>query len=454
MEFEIKKIRVGQVTEGTIFEVKRDAIYVDIQAMYEAIIYKQHLGLKNDESCLDHYKIDDKFTAKIAKIDHEHQQIYLTRGDMIRNEKRAKFNEFSKENTFEARVTKVVKGGLLLSYQGLELFMPGSQVALERVELEDYANKTLEVMVIENTERKLVVSSRKVLEKARYAAKKAELETFELGQVVEAEIASVQERGANIKLGYNYGFIHISEISHHHVKKATDVLEAGQTVKAEIINIDKRGIKLSIKKLLETPWALFVKENKVGDKVEGTIVRKMGNAMLVAVEKDVVGIINKKDYSWDPRTNYAGEVEVDEKVELQIISMDPKNRKMSLSRKHLSYNPWSDVTVKVGETVSGPVEEMQTNGALVTIQGVKAFLPIGEITDKRVNAVNEVLSLEQVVTGVVTKVDRQMWKLVISVKQLAENKERKEYANYLKTEEKEEKQTLGDLFADKFKDFK
>ena len=127
---------------------------------------------------------------------------------------------------------------------------------------------------------------------------------------------------------------------------------------------------------------------------------------------------------------------------------------MSLSKKHMEYNPWSDVTVRVGEAVSGPVEELQTSGALVKIQGVKAFLPIGEITDRRIGAVREALALEQVINAVVTNVDKRSWQMTISIKQLTESKERKEYEDYLKTEEKEQKQTLGDLFADKFKDFK
>jgi len=90
----------------------------------------------------------------------------------------------------------------------------------------------------------------------------------------------------------------------------------------------------------------------------------------------------------------------------------------------------------------------------VKIQGVKAFLPIGEITDRRIGAVSEALALEQVINAVVTNVDKRSWQMTISIKQLTESKERKEYEDYLKTEEKEQKQTLGDLFADKFKDFK
>ena len=176
----------------------------------------------------------------------------------------------------------------------------------------------------------------------------------------------------------------------------------------------------------------------------------MANGMLVEVKQDVIGIINKKDYSWDPRENLAGTVEVGHEMQLKILSMDLKTRKMSLSKKHLDYNPWKDVTVKMNEEVSGTVEELQSRGALVKIQGVKAFLPIGEIQSERVNDIAQVLKVNDVIKAVVTNVDKDQWKMSISIKQLVEGKQRAEFADYLKTEEKATTQTLGDLFKDQF----
>lgn len=454
MEFEFKKVKVGSVVTGKIFQVDENAVHVDVNAMYEAVIYKQFLGLKDNQSCKKFFKEGEELHAKVSKIDHENQKIYLSRMDIIRQAQRKEFNEFAEANAIEARVKRVVRGGLVLNYDGIELFMPASQIDIKKVELDDFKDKTLRCVVIENNGNKVVVSRRKVLEKELRENKQKELETFNVGQVIESEIASLNDRGANVKLGYNYGFIHISEISHHHVKKVEDFLAIGQKVKAEIINIDKRGIKLSLKKLQETPWAIYAKENKVGDKVPGKIVRKMADAMLVEVAKDVVGIINKRDYSWDPNINYAGEVEVGSEVELKILNIDVKRRKMSLSKKHLEYNPWQDVTVKLGEEVSGEVSEFQSNGALVKIQGVDAFLPIGEIVDKRINDPKEVLTIGEVVNAVVTKVDTNNWRMSISIKQLEANKERKEFEEYLKTEEEVKATTLGDLFKDKLDKFK
>ena len=111
---------------------------------------------------------------------------------MIKDDKRKEFDEFATaSNQFEARVKKVVRGGLVLNYKGIELFMPASQIDTKRVELEDFANQTLKVVVIENDGRKVVVSRRKVLEQEFYAAKKAELETFKAGEKVTGTVMKI-----------------------------------------------------------------------------------------------------------------------------------------------------------------------------------------------------------------------------------------------------------------------
>jgi len=232
------------------------------------------------------------------------------------------------------------------------------------------------------------------------------------------------------------------------------VLKEGDEVEVQIVKIEKNRIGLSMKTLLKTPWQLFSEEYKVGDKITGTIQRKIATGMFIELAKDVVGMLNSKDFSWDPHDNLAGEVEVGDTLELQILSFDPEARRMALSKKHLDYNPWNDVSFKVGEEVSGVVEELQSRGALVKIQNVKAFLPISEIQDDRVSQMSDVLKIGEVVNGVVLEIDKRQWKMKISLKQLVESKSRKEFEEYLKTEEKVQKQTLGDLFADKLKEFK
>ncbi len=455
MEINMKKIRQGMIVEGKVFEVTEDSVHLDLGTYAEGVIYKKWLSLEEIKSCKDIIKVDDVITAKITKIDDENQQILLSRWDILREEKREEFDKFASEkNTFTAKVTKEVRGGLILDFNGIEMFMPASHAALERVELKDLVGQKLEVVQIENNRGKIKVSHRKVLEAQRKIARKEELENLEVGSTVKGKVVRLMDFGAFVELGHNQGLIHRSEISHHRNDKVEDILKEGQSVEAKVLSKEKGKIALSLKALQETPWDIFAASNKVGDEVTGTIIRKMATGMLVEISRDVVGIINKKDYSWDPRTNLAGEVEVGNELTVKILSIDTKSRRMSLSKKHLEYNPWKDVTVKLHEEVSGTVEELQSNGALVKIQGVKAFLPIGEIQQERVQEIQQVLKVDDVIKAVVTNVDRNMWKMTISMKQLVEQKQRKEFEDYLETEEQVSNTTLGDLFKDQLEKFK
>ncbi len=455
MDFEMKKVKVGMVVEGEVFYVTDESVYIDLKAFSEGVIHKKALTLEEITSCKDICKIGDKITAKIRRIDQDNQQILLSRIDILRDEKRNKYGDAAGKNErIKVKVKQITKGGLVCTHDGVEMFMPLSQIDTKRIEAADFENKTLECTIIETGYRKIIVSRKRLLEEDLKVQKEEEFKNFKLGQVIEGKVVRVVAFGAFVSIGITEGLVHISQISHHQVAKVSDVLTEGETVKVEIIRLEKNRVALSIKKLIETPWQLYSKEHKVGDKVTGKIVRKMAKGMLVEVSRDVIGLISSKDYSWDPKTNLAGEVEVGDQLELQIVSLDPEARKMGLSKKHLSYNPWNDVTVKMGEEVSGIVEEIQTRGALVKVQGVKAFLPIGEISAQRVEKVSDVLKFEEVIKVLVLEVDKREWKMVVSIKQLLDEKQKKEFADYLKTEEKAKTTTIGDLFGEKLKDLK
>lgn len=455
MEFKMNNVKVGRIVEGTVFQVNDDVCYVDLGAFADGLVNKDHLSLTPIDSCKDVVKEGDVLKFKVSQINYDDQRIILSRLAMLRDENRIKFDEETTSDVrLTAKVTRVTRGGLQLRYNDIELFMPASHVDLKRVELEDFKGKTLECKIIENDGRKVVVSRREVLREDQKLARREALEKVQVGEKLEGTVTKILDFGAFVSLGMVEGLLHRSEISHYQVKNVSDVLKEGDKVTVEVIKKEKNKIGLSVKSMEKTPWEIFSETKKVGDEVEGVIVRKMATGMLVEVEKEVVGIINERDYSWNPRENFAGNVEVGSKVAFKILTLDPEKRRMSLSKKHLEYNPWNDVSVRVNEEVSGTVEELQSKGALVKVQGVKAFLPIGEISSDRVNQISDVLKVDDVIKVLVQEVDKRNWRMKVSIKALADQKERAIFENYKKTEETVKKQTLGDLFGDKFKEFK
>ncbi|MCK5732485.1 MAG: S1 RNA-binding domain-containing protein, partial [Tenericutes bacterium] len=258
----------------------------------------------------------------------------------------------------------------------------------------------------------------------------------------------ITDFGAFVKIGeHTEGLIHISEISHYRVKNVSDYLEVGQDISVKIIKIKGRRISLSSKVLLETPWDLFVKKYNVGDKVNGTVVRKMQYGMLLEVEKEIVGLLNRFDFSWNPDENLAGETEVGSVIEVKITSINNSKKQFSLSRKHLSYNPWADLKFKRGDLVSAQVLRIEEKAAIVEVEGVEAFLPIGECSVEHINSPSEVVKLEEVIKVEVIDFLPKQWKMVVSIKSIQNKKNREEYDKNL-SENVSSSQSLADLFKD------
>jgi small subunit ribosomal protein S1 len=455
MEFEMTKVRVGKIVTGKVFHVADDYAYVDIQAFAEGIIYKEGLSLDGSlKSCKDVLKEGDELTFKITRIDHESQQILLTRRDMLREEKRAEFAQKAEHERIKVKVKKVTKGGLVCMYDGIEMFMPLSHIDVKRVNAQDFKGKTLECIVLESSERRIIVSRKVLLQEDERKAKEEAYEGIEVGKSYKGTVTSVLPYGAFVSFGNIEGLLHVSEISHHRVNDPNEVLKKGEEVEVKVIKKDGGKLSLSMKALLSTPWELFLEEHKVGDEVEGVIVRKMKDAMLIEVAKGVVGRLSSKDYSWDPNEHFAGSVEVSDTVKVKILSFDKKRRRMTLSRKHLFYNPWADVTVKKGETVSGTVVELKEKGAVVQVGNVQAFLPINEISTERIEKVADALKVEQVINALVLEVDKRKWNMKLSIKALQQKKERELFEQYKQEEQQATKQTLGELFKEKFAELK
>lgn len=453
---EFKNVREGSVVTGTIYEVRATELIVAIDGVpTEGTLSLEQISKKPILSLKDLFKKGDSIDVQVIKKDDEN--LILSRLDIERQNIFDSLQDFfSQDQAFEALVKGANRGGLSLDYDGYELFMPASEVSTTyTASLADFGGKKLLVKVIEIRRDKVVVSHKSVEKESQKINKQKELESIKVGDVLDGTVIKILDFGAFIRFEYAEGLVHISQLSHHQVDKVSDVLKEGQKVKVKVIDADGEKRGLSMKALEATPWEAYAKSHKEGSKVTGKIIKKMQFGFLVEVAPDVVGMVNKFDYSWDPNYNLAGHVNEGDEIEVQILSLDAKKRRMQLSKKHLEYNPWDDVKVKIGEKVSGVVKVLQSGGALVEIQGVNAYLPIGEIKEERLERVADGLKEGEVINAVVKKFDPQRWSLVISKIAYEDQTSREEYQQYMKTEAKEtQSQTLGEMFAEKFASLK
>lgn len=449
--------KVGDVVTGTVISVNESEVLVDIGYTCEGVIYKQHMTSEKVDNLKDLFNEGDQIKVKVTQFRQgdETDSLLLSRLDILKQEKRDKFrNELEVDKDITFRVKKAVKGGLLLDFHGIEAFLPDSLISLKNDDTEkaDLVGKDIEARIIDITQKgryERIIANRKQLQyEAIKAAEKAEIESFNVDDVVKAKITKLTDFGAFAAIGeFTEGLIHISEISHFRVKKASDYLEEGQEVDVKIIKIKGKRISLSMKALQETPWDTFLKKYKVGDQVKAKVVRKMQYGMLMEVEKEVVGLLNRFDYSWNPDENLAGQVEVGTELDVKITSINKEKQQFSLSKKHLEYNPWADLKFKKGEIVSAQVIRTEEKGAVMEVEGVEAFLPISEISTEHINRVEDVLSPEQVVSAEVIEFNPKRWKMTLSMKSVQEKRNREAYDKHL-NENVSSAQSLAELFKD------
>ncbi len=449
--------KVGDIVLGTVINVNDSEVLVDIGYTCEGVIYKQHITSEKIDSLKSILNIGDEMKVKVTQFKQgdESDSLLLSRLDIIKQEKLDKFRdelEINKDVNF--KVKKAVKGGLILDYHGVEAFLPESLITLRNSdgEKDDLVGKRIDARIIDIEKRgrreRIIVNRKQLLYEALKEAEKAEFNEVKVDDVCKGTVKRITEYGAFVSLGeYTEGLVHISEISHYRVNNVNDFLEVGQEVEVKVIKIKGKRISLSMKALQDTPWNEFLKKYKVGDKVTGKIVRKMQYGILVEVEREVVGLLNKFDYSWNTEENLAGTVEVGDEIELKITSINKEKQQFALSKKHLEYNPWADLKFKKGELVSAEVIRIEEKGAILEVEGVEGFLPIGEISVERINRVEDVLKLNDIITAEILDFYPKKWKLTLSIKTIQDRKNRKEYENQLE-ENVSSDQSLADLFKD------
>jgi small subunit ribosomal protein S1 len=458
---ELSNLKVGDIVTGKVIKVEQNQVLVDVGYAFEGSVYKEHLSAEKITDCNDVVKVGDDLKVKVTKISHgdDKNVLMLSCLDLERKAKLEQYKaELEVDKNIEAKVTQAVKGGLLLKFHGIEIFVPDSLVSLKANTPEELAafknelvgkNEMVKIIEIRNEKgRDKYIGSRKQVEyETLKSQEKAELAELSVGKILKGRIERVTDFGAFVKVGDHVeGLIHISELSHYHTTKVEEVVKVGDEVTVKIIKIAGKKISLSIRALQEKPWDLFVKNHKVGETIKGKVWKKMQFGMLIEVEREIRGLLSRFDYSWNPNDNLAGQVQVGDELELQLTSIDQEKEQFSLSKKHLEYNPWADIKIRVGETVSATVKTILEKGAVVEVSGVEAFLPISELKEDRVQKVDEVIKVGDVLSVEVLQVFPKEWKMTVSLKKAQDKVNRSEFESHLK-DNVSSNQSLADLFA-------
>ena len=270
----------------------------------------------------------------------------------------------------EAKVTGLNKSktGLQIEVNGIKGFMPISQIDMYRVEKpEDYVNQKLKCVVtdLEPSERNLVVSRRGLLERQRQEQAEAFWAAIEEGQVKQGIVRSVKPFGAFVDLGGADGLIPTGEMSWSRIGDPSEVVQIGQKVEVIVHRLDRdaRKIGLSLKQLLRSPWDDFALTHKPGARVTGKVTRIMEFGAFVEVAPGIEGLVHVSELGTMRVRRVRDAVTEGQEVTVQIISVDPEGRRMSLSLKALQAEADAEDAAKTDAEKEADIKEAEVRMA-------------------------------------------------------------------------------------------
>lgn len=343
----IEKIEVGNVLEGTILEIKNSEIWVDLDGRATGVVSRRELG--DNPSGLDLSKGDRVLTYILEEEDGDgFLNLSLKKAGRERIWVDLK-RKMEKGNLLEVEINDANKGGLLTVVEGIQGFIPVSQLTAEyypRVEggdkeeilsrLTSLLGKKLNVKVIDvdRATNKLILSQKA----AKSEEQKEFLKTLKVGQKLKGKVSGVVDFGVFVNIGDIEGLVHISEVSWERVDDLKKVVKVNDEVDVTVAEIDSDKISLSMKRHLPDPFKEAIKNFKEGDIVTGKVIRVTPFGAFVQVEtpdkKHVVdGLAHISELSDEHVSNPKDIIKEKESYNLKIISIEEENRKLSLSLK-------------------------------------------------------------------------------------------------------------------------
>ncbi len=333
------KPEVGSLVEGAVILVKKSSVYVDLAPFGTGIIYGREFI--NAKDIIKKINLGDSIKAKVVEAENDEGYIELS----LKEAKQAlAWSEAEKaiknKTALELEVKEANKGGLILEWQGIQGFLPASQLKADHYprvldsdkdkilkELKKLVGEKISVMIISSLpkEGKLIFS-----EKDNNPEEKKEiLSKYEIGDDLECEIAGIVDFGVFLKLEDNLeGLVHISELDWGLVEDPRAMFKVGEKVKAKVIEIKEGKVSLSIKALKENPWKEFEGKLKKGDIIKGVVIKYNKHGALVSIKEGVAGLVHNSTFGTESKLREA--LELGKTYNFQITLFEPKDHKMTL----------------------------------------------------------------------------------------------------------------------------
>lgn len=418
----------GEVVRGTVVGITERGVVIDFGYKSEGIVNQAEFT----ENGVLLVKPGDEVEVLVKSMETHEGFPVLSRADAVRMKAWDELEKAYSEGTpIKGRITERIKGGLRVDIDGIAAFLPGSQVDTRPVRnLDSLRNQEIEAKVIKlNRKRSNVVLSRKaVLEEMNADKKGATLDQIEEDIIVEGQIKNLTDYGAFVDLGGIDGLLHVTDMSWGRLQNPAELFKVGDNVQVKVLKFDRdrERVSLGYKQLLPDPWASIDERFPIGRRLQGRVASVADYGAFIELEPGVEGLVHVSEMSWSKRVKHPSKlVNPGDTVDVEVLSIDPRARRISLGMKQVQSNPWQTLRERyeVGTRVSGRVRNLTDFGAFIEVEdGVDGLVHVTDISwSRRIKHPSEVLKKGQEIEAVITSIDAENRRLSLSIKDLEPN---------------------------------
>src|SRR6184192_1853269 len=427
-ENSLKTIKPGEVVRGHVVQVTRDYVTVDIGYKSEGQIpIQEFLGRDGNVEVARGDEVDVYFDSS----EGENGGIALSRS---RAEQLKVWTDieraFQASSTVEGTIVGKVKGGLKVDI-GVSAFLPGSHADIRPTRnLDRYLGQRgrFAILKFNRSRGNVVVSRRAVLERERTALKSETLKVLEEGVILEGTVKNITDYGAFVDLGGIDGLLHVTDMSWGRVGHPSEVLNVGDRVKVVVLKYDpeRERVSLGMKQILPDPWTTIAERLPINARIRGKVVSLTDYGAFVEIERGIEGLIHVSEMSWTKRVTHPSKVlEVGQEVEVQVLDIDPANRRVSLGLKQTEPNPWELVRLNhpVGSKIRGKIKSITDFGLFVEVEeNIDGLVHVSDLHwTKKVKHPSELYHKGDDVEAVVLGIDVDNERISLGIKQLTED---------------------------------
>ena len=456
----LQKCQEGAIVPGRVKAKVKGGLIVSIGV--DSFLPASHIDIQPPKN-LDQY-VGQTYDFKVLKINHERQNIVLSRRELIEeqriNKRRDLLEKLQPGQVRKGIVKNITDFGAFIDLDGMDGLLHITDMSWGRIGHPSEMLKQgeeIEVMIIDINREKERVSLG--LKQTKNNPWDNIDHKFPVGSKIHGKVVNLVPYGAFIELGPGVeGLVHITEMSWtKRISKPSELLKVGQELDAVVLGIQKeeQKISLGLRQLETNPWDMVRHNYPVGARVHGKVRNMTTYGAFVELEEGIDGMVHVSDMSWTRKINHPSEMlKKGDEVDAIVLDLDPSQQRISLGMKQLATDPWTDIDsfFRIGDVVPGVISKITTFGAFIELKdGIDGLVHISQIQEERIDKVKDVLKPGQEVQARVIKIDREQRRIGLSIKaanysaeQLAQ--ETATYDQFAKTTGASDMTNLGDIF--------